>query len=494
MSKKRIEYYHVPSEHWHRIHFVRPRFKSNIEAVLLYMAKECCRIKPCSCKEYNDKYYNAIRMFPGNIDSTEKTINNWRTEIPALFAFYTEDKSLDITKTSKMARFLNENQDLTQFLRLFLYSFQFPGGHLKANDLKDIILNGIKFKPAKLIIQVLMEGNKLFGEKQSEKEMSISAEEATYCIFNDIRVTSGKVSPKDIAERILSNRKNKLSYYNPKDPLVFSSKGQPRTKGDVTRYAGDILDYMEVANLLINRHGYYSLKPNELAAIKAFASDKSFFHGYDKFYEYEDFDASELNSIEPTWFQYVESSMKPGMFKTDIESLLQPGDAIDVVIDDRIKQVVTSGDRTTKDIGNLGEAIVCGHEKMRLKISGYEKLIHLVQIVDGPAYHPGYDILSFEADGTEHQRFIEVKTTVSKKEISLYGFHMSPNEWRAASTLEQHYCVYRLMISENKKVLLILRNPVGLYKSSQIEADLGDGAEISFDSDIFTPTPILTWK
>jgi hypothetical protein len=71
---------------------------------------------------------------------------------------------------------------------------------------------------------------------------------------------------------------------------------------------------------------------------------------------------------------------------------------------------------------------------------------------------------------------------------------MSPNEWRAASTLEQHYCVYRLMISENKKVLLILRNPVGLYKSSQIEADLGDGAEISFDSDIFTPTPILTWK
>jgi hypothetical protein len=142
----------------------------------------------------------------------------------------------------------------------------------------------------------------------------------------------------------------------------------------------------------------------------------------------------------------------------------------------------------------LGEAIVCGHEKMRLKISGYEKLIHLVQIVDGPAYHPGYDILSFEADGTEHQRFIEVKTTVSKKEISLYGFHMSRNEWRAASTLEQHYCVYRLMISENKKVLLILRNPVGLYKSSQIEADLGDGVEISFDSDTFTPTPILTWK
>jgi hypothetical protein len=433
-------------------------------------------------------------MFPGNIDSTEKTINNWRTEIPALFAFYTEDKSIDLTKTSKMARFLNENQDLTQFLRLFLYSFQFPGGHLKANDLKEIIVNRIKFKPAKLIIQVLMEGNKLMGEKKGEREMSMSAEEATYCIFNDIRVTSGKVSPKEVAEQILSNRRNKLSYYNPEDPLIFNSKGKPRTKNDVVRYAGDILTYMEVANLLSKRHGYYSLKPNEVGPISAFASDKSFFHGYDKFYGLDDFDASELNGIEPAWFQYVEASMKPNMFKTNIESLLHDGDTVEVIIGDRIKQVVTSADRTTKDIGNLGEAIICGHEKMRLKINGYEEFISLVRIVDGPSYHPGYDILSLEADGTEHQRCIEVKTTVSKKKIDLYGFHMSRNEWRAAQTLERHYCVYRLMISENKKTLIILRDPVRLYKTDKIEAELGDGVEISFDSETFKPTPILTWK
>ena len=73
---------------------------------------------------------------------------------------------------------------------------------------------------------------------------------------------------------------------------------------------------------------------------------------------------------------------------------------VDVVVETRIKDVVTSGDRTTKDIGNLGEALICGHEKMRLKINGYDEFVRLVQIVDSPSYHPGFDIDSFEGDGT----------------------------------------------------------------------------------------------
>ena len=75
MSDK-INYYQIPDKYWFRIHFVRPRFKSNIENVLLYMANECCRIPQCSCSEYNQKYLNAIKMFPGNIGMTKKTLDN----------------------------------------------------------------------------------------------------------------------------------------------------------------------------------------------------------------------------------------------------------------------------------------------------------------------------------------------------------------------------------------------------------------------------------
>ena len=494
MSKTKSSYYQVPDEYWHRIHFVRPRFKSNIENVLLYMANECCRIPQCSCEEYSDRYFKAIRMFPGNIDMADKTLHNWRTEIPALFSFYTEDKTANITKTSQMAWFLHDNQDLTQFMRLFLFSFQFPGGHMKSKDIKEIILHNIRFKPAKTIIKVLKAGNQILSSQNILKEMSISSEEATWCIFNDTRVTSGNKTPEEIAKTILFNRKNKIKYYNRKDPKVFSLRGRPRSKGDMTRYAGDILDYMELANLLVSHNGYFSLKGNELVSIDLFANDNSFFNGYEEFYGKENFDISELLPIETSWFEYVNNSMKPSLFKTDLRNMFKIDDQIDVVFDNRIKDVMVSDSKTTKDIGNLGEAIICGHEKMRLKINGYEDFIRLVQIVDNPSYHPGYDIDSFEADGTEDHRYIEVKTTISKKQIHLYGFHMSPNEWSVAGTIKEHYCVYRLMLSDNYKTLFILRDPVKLYKTDVIEAEPRDGMEISFTPNSFEPTELLSWK
>ena len=493
MSNK-INYYQIPDKFWFRIHFVRPRFKSNIENVLLYMANECCRIPRCSCSEYNKRYFNAIKMFPGNIGMTRKTLDNWRTEIPALFGFYKENKETDITETTQMAVFLHENQDLTQFLRLFLYLFQFPGGHMKAVDVKDIIYNNIKFKPARILIQVLLAGNSILSEQDSSKEMSISAEEATYCICNDIRVTSGTVSANEIAQTILNNRKNKLKYYNPKDKKIRSLTGTPRTKGDVTRYAKDILDYMEIANLLIKTNGYYYLKGNEMVAIQNFRDDKTWFKGYDSLYGKKDIETVELTKIEQEWFEYVNNSMRPELFKTDVKAMFCQKNIVDVVFDDRIKEVVASDDRTMKDIGNLGEAMICGHEKMRLKINGYEDFVRLVQIVDSPSYHPGFDIDSYEADGTEAHRYIEVKTTISKKKIQMFGFHMSPNEWRVAGTIKEHYCIYRLMLSEQDKILYILRNPVSLYKADQIEAEPRNGMEISFSTELFKPTELLTWK
>ena len=44
-----------------------------------------------------------------------------------------------------------------------------------------------------------MAGNKILNDNGTEKEMSLSAEEATYCIFNDLRVTTAKVSAEDVS-------------------------------------------------------------------------------------------------------------------------------------------------------------------------------------------------------------------------------------------------------------------------------------------------------
>ena len=120
--------------------------------------------------------------------------------------------------------------------------------------------------------------------------------------------------------------------------------------------------------------------------------------------------------------------------------------------------------------------------------------MHLIKVVDSPSYHPGYDIDSLEGDGTKRHRYIEVKTTLSHKKIPLYGFLMSSNEWSVAETIGEHYCVYRLMISDTDKTLYILRNPVDLYKKDKIYAIPRNGMEVTFDSDKFTSEKLLVWK
>ena len=492
MKSTEAIYESIPNQHWHMIHFVRPRFKKNMENILLYLANECCSIPKCSCKEYKKRFFDAIRLYPGNCDAKAKTLHNWRTEIPALFSFYTEDKSADVTEASAMAHFLKENQDLTQFLRIFLYSFQFPGGHIKAKDVKELIKHGIRFKPARLIIKVLLAGNKILDG--TGKKMTITAEEATYCIFNDTRASGGKMSPEKIALRILRNRGNKVKYYNPQDPKILSSKGKPKSRKDVIRYAGDILDYMEIANLLEKNYLHYKLKECERDAIEKFADDRTFYKGYDRFYRQDDPDIVEIADMETSWFEYVNRSLRPDLFKTDVRSFFKDDSLIEVLFEDKIAEVINSEEKSTTEIGNLGEAIICSHEKIRLKLNGYDHFVKDVRIVDSPSYHPGYDIDSLEADGTENHRYIEVKTTVSKYPVHIFGFHLSRNEWSVASTIKEHYCVYRLMLSENSKKLFILRDPVKLYKTDQIEAMPSDGMDITFSVKKFIPTELLPWK
>lgn len=160
--------------------------------------------------------------------------------------------------------------------------FPLHGGG-KPNDLKDVIQHGIRFNPASMIVKVLLAGTELLCRNGSAKSMSISAEEATYCIFNDLRVTSGKMSPEKIAGTKLENRRNKVRYYNVADTRLYSSKDKSRSKGDVVRYAGDILDYMTLADMLDRRFGYYSLKGNQKPVMDIFSEDAAFFKGYKRF-------------------------------------------------------------------------------------------------------------------------------------------------------------------------------------------------------------------
>lgn len=466
-SKKYI----VPEEFYFRLHHVRPRFKNDVENVLLYIANICNNLDEAPIKEYNTNISNAIRMYPGNECVANKTIQNWRTEIAALFGFYIEDKKAGVTKTGNMARFLSTSGDLIQFFKFFILKFQYPGGHIKAKYAKEIIDKGIKFKPAQYILTLLHEADTYIG-----KPLGISKAEATHCIFNDLRVTRDNRNVRDVIDLITDNRKKKLKY---------------ESAGDVIRYAGDILDYMVLANILKESHNYYYLNRAENETILALINSTETFQGYDFAYE-RDSNLQEISAIEPLWFEYVNTGLDTSLFKTDISNYIHDEEnETDYlhIIKNKIEEVFHSS--STKEIGDLGEALIIGHEKVRVKEGGREDLLHLIKKIP-TALAVGYDIQSVELD--QRKRFIEVKTTISNKPINFYSFHMTPNEWDTANSTNDRYFVYRLMISRKEMTVYILQDPVGLYKKDKINMTPRNGAEISFNVSVCEKTKLLIWQ
>lgn len=102
--------YKIPSEYYFRIHHVRPRFKGDIENVLIYFAEELTSIGELPVDEFVQKVNAAIYRYPGNAHRELKTINNWRTEISSLFGFIQQNDTT--AKPGIRAIELAEKQDL----------------------------------------------------------------------------------------------------------------------------------------------------------------------------------------------------------------------------------------------------------------------------------------------------------------------------------------------------------------------------------------------
>lgn len=116
--------YYIPEEYFFRIHHVRPRFKGDIENVLIYMAEELVAIGKTDAHSFMVQMNNAIYKYPGNSHRTIKTINNWRTEISALFGFIMKEG--ETVSAGQRAKELAEKQDLVEFFKVFYITFNIP--------------------------------------------------------------------------------------------------------------------------------------------------------------------------------------------------------------------------------------------------------------------------------------------------------------------------------------------------------------------------------
>ena len=477
---------------YYRIHHIRPRFKNDVESVLFFIASSICRIGADETKSFNQKLNQSIRFYPGNMGRADKTINNWRTEISALFGLIITENN--ISKPSPLAIKLYESGNITNFFKSFLFNFQYPGGHLKPHEVVKLIDKGIKFKPAKLILDLLVFATKV----QNGKHFGISKIELTHLVFNNLFVTRNQVTNEYIFEQLIHHRQMKETF---------------DSSGDVIRYAGDILDYLELADLVYKKlDGKYYPKMHNKNIIDLFIEDVRYFKHYENLYKRTNLTISEVNALSHEWQNYAstpitfnnqfeETSLIFDPFKEAQSS--EPIIPVEPLKRDKLETNKPNIDKTDqsfnkavvaylkellienpskKEIGDIGETITIQHEKNRLKNIGLEDLIHQINKIPDH-FGVGYDIQSIMGipEKKHHKKLIEVKSTISKNKLSTFTFHLSETQWRAAESFNDSYFVYRIFISSQSIELFVIRDPVSQYKNNKLKMNILNGAQITFD-------------
>ncbi|MCO5259592.1 MAG: DUF3883 domain-containing protein [Crocinitomicaceae bacterium] len=454
-----IKTYRIPKEYFFRLHHVRPRFKNDVEEVLLYVATSISEIEVLPNSDFRNELNKVLFGFKKNATSTQKTIDNWRTEISALFGFIQETNNY--SQPGLMAKRLANNQYLDEFFNYFLFSFQYPGGHIKSQNVIKQIEAGVRFKPCQFILNLLIEGEKLTG-----KSFSITAEELTQCAYFDLRVTTGERQAKEVAKLILQNRKDKVEYKYDYEALRNERTGKFPSKGDTNRYAGDILDYMVLANLLQHKGtGYYYYLNNEnKEAINFHLQNDVWFDEYDKFYNIDEITNPEIGALEAVWFDYVNSFDNIEAFAPHLEE--QEVENISALIQEYYSRMKEDRKVPTKIIGDYGETLILAHEYLRTKDGSNRQ--HLINKIPTPL-GVGYDLQSIEIE--KKKRYIEVKTTKSRKAINNNRFKLTPNEWDTAETLGDNYYVYYLVINDEGKNIFVIQNPIKQFELGNLKID-----------------------
>lgn len=293
-------------------------------------------------------------------------------------------------------------------------------------------------------------------------------------------MTRDNCDPLDVVKRILISREHH-------DELEW--------KGDIIRYAGDILDYMVIGNLLVQHGNKFYINWGDRETVTAFLESNLWFSDYEYLYE-KKFPVSVLKPIEDNWFRFVNKDLGQNLFKTDVLKYLGIEEGaytqlVNSTIDGLVKEFDPDNVQNTKEIGDFGENLIVGHESMRVKLGGRDDLLHLIKKIP-TSFAVGYDIQSVELDACK--RYIEVKSTISNKSLNFNNFHLTPNEWSTAETLRDSYFVYRLMISKYERKLFILNNPVEKHKTDQIKMSPRNGADIVFTENSGEWSELLIWN
>jgi len=431
--------YKTPPEHFLRLHFERSRFSKRFEDTLLLLASRIVSIGMVEKAQFDALLDKTIKE-TSDKPLAEKTIRNQRTEMIRLFGLvkYVDDLAIPGNRLAV----LTQTQDIPRFFKSFCNRFQFPGGFLKPDKVSEMVLAGVRFKPAQHILRMYKIALSKYGE------FALNAAEATHFIFYDKRITVEGESPDKALGRIIEARKSGVE-------LDKTS--------DVIRYARDFLNYMVEANLLTEFKGMYALNKKETNAIRTIIADKNFFDKYSKVIRPDGtWDKEEYKKIDTEWMEWFADSIEDEALETPTTALVKD-DAHYPEQWKKIKEMLERKDpvmrgAALKEIGDEGEKIAYEYEKDNVN-KVRPDLVHMVRVVSQTAAL-GYDILSVQPADGRRKKYIEVKTTKKNyKSVTMIPFVISINEWSVAEQLGEDYFIYRVIITKEGVTIFSIQNP-----------------------------------
>ncbi|NLB64607.1 MAG: DUF3883 domain-containing protein [Fibrobacter sp.] len=117
-------------------------------------------------------------------------------------------------------------------------------------------------------------------------------------------------------------------------------------------------------------------------------------------------------------------------------------------------------------------------EKSRLAKAGRNDLANKVERVSLTSDSYGYDIASFDEDGTE--RYIEVKATRSN--VGVANFFFTANELRTAQETKNYYIYMVYLVTTEEPKVWAIKNPFNPENENAIKTPINYRVTINAES------------
>lgn len=442
-------------ENQYRCTIIRGKSQTEMEDLLPLYANIVHDSCPCREEQFRNYAYSQLSKallgtsdFDSLSNNKKKTIKNHYTEVQGvLLGLYYPEFDSETGETyiheSESCRFLVENQDFPTFFKNLCLNYQFPNGEKKTTAIQNEIELGIHIKPFCYVVNLLY-----LAQSQG---VLLAKQEVGYYVLNNLDVLCGKVSPREVLNKIVYDREHNIK----RNKLSSSKEWQ---------HINEQFNLLELANLIVHDATYVWLNKEEGNAVSVFikAMKEPFF----------DVNAYNLEDQQGKKALVNEWKAYNGKFN----KILISNDLVSAEITDRARTKAGSAIKSSTDLGDEGEALVFKLEQERVR--AYKpRLVNKVLLV-GKTKGLGYDISSIEADENpefpEFARYIEVKATRRTTRPSFNGawldsLNITRKEWIAAQQFKECYHIYRVYFTKSETIIVSIQNPYGLAQENKIE-------------------------